>query len=78
MRGFRVMAESAQALQQGFRHHPQCAVELNIGVDVVNGTGSTSKTPSYTKSVSWHHYPDNLGILPLNQAVTLFFHNLYL
>ncbi|MEX4928087.1 DUF1869 domain-containing protein, partial [Klebsiella pneumoniae] len=19
--------------------------------------GSTSKTPSYTKSVSWHHYP---------------------
>ncbi|EGE1247839.1 transposase, partial [Escherichia coli] len=22
--------------------------------------GSTSKTPSYTKSVSWHHYPFSL------------------
>ena len=32
-------AASAQALQQRFRHHPQCAVELNIGVDAVNGTG---------------------------------------
>ncbi|PJF73042.1 transposase, partial [Escherichia coli] len=21
--------------------------------------GSTSKTPSYTKSVSWHHYQNN-------------------
>ena len=30
---FRVMAESAQALQQGFRHHPQCAVELNVSVN---------------------------------------------
>ncbi|WP_244587995.1 tail fiber assembly protein, partial [Escherichia coli] len=27
--------------------------------------GSTSKTPSYTKSVSWHHYPE-LGPLPEN------------
>ena len=32
-------AASAQALQQRFCHYPQCAVELNIGVDVVNGTG---------------------------------------
>ncbi|WP_214671878.1 hypothetical protein, partial [Escherichia coli] len=23
---------------------------------------STSKTPSYTKSVSWHHYPPEEGI----------------
>ncbi|EBT4377202.1 hypothetical protein C1C30_004499 [Salmonella enterica subsp. enterica serovar Bredeney] len=23
--------------------------------------GSTSKTPSYTKSVSWHHYPGREG-----------------
>ncbi len=38
MRGFRVMAESAQALQQRFRHHPQCAVELNVSVNAVNGT----------------------------------------
>ncbi|EHW38200.1 hypothetical protein ECDEC9B_3101 [Escherichia coli DEC9B] len=36
---FRVMAESAQALQQRFRHHPQCAVELNVSVNAVNGTG---------------------------------------
>ena len=34
---FRVMAESAQALQQGFRHHPQCAVELNVSVNAMNG-----------------------------------------
>ncbi|EMR94718.1 hypothetical protein C4893_19850, partial [Escherichia coli ONT:H33 str. C48/93] len=30
---------SAQALQHRFCHHPQCAIELNIGVDAVNGTG---------------------------------------
>ena len=32
-------AASAQALQQRFRHHPQCAVELNVSVNAVNGTG---------------------------------------
>ncbi|OWS77856.1 transposase, partial [Escherichia coli] len=26
--------------------------------------GSTSKTPSYTKSVSWHHYPSLTGARP--------------
>ncbi|MCV5597791.1 Bor family protein, partial [Escherichia coli] len=25
---------------------------------------STSKTPSYTKSVSWHHYPFTVGNKP--------------
>ncbi|MDN0357202.1 hypothetical protein FCV92_23245, partial [Escherichia coli] len=23
---------------------------------------STSKTPSYTKSVSWHHHPEGLSV----------------
>uniref|UniRef100_UPI0039C39F48 EscU/YscU/HrcU family type III secretion system export apparatus switch protein n=1 Tax=Escherichia coli TaxID=562 RepID=UPI0039C39F48 len=27
--------------------------------------GSTSKTPSYTKSVSWHHYQPHLSPIPL-------------
>ncbi|MDR9968910.1 hypothetical protein [Enterobacter hormaechei] len=27
---------------------------------------STSKTPSYTKSVSWQHHPDPLPVLILN------------
>ncbi|MDZ6553020.1 hypothetical protein U4W01_02700, partial [Escherichia coli] len=26
--------------------------------------GSTSKTPSYTKSVSWHHYPNGIPERP--------------
>ncbi len=30
---------SAQALQHRFCHHPQCAVELNVGIDAVNGPG---------------------------------------
>src|SRR5699024_12393130 len=30
---------SAQALQQRFCHHTQCAVEPNVRVDAVNGTG---------------------------------------
>ena len=30
---------SAHALQQCFCHHPQRPVELNVGVDAVNGTG---------------------------------------
>ncbi|WP_434087077.1 hypothetical protein [Escherichia coli] len=30
-------AASAQALQQRFCHYPQCAVELNIGVDAASG-----------------------------------------
>ncbi|MBW1069141.1 hypothetical protein KX730_23250, partial [Escherichia coli] len=28
--------------------------------------GSTSKTPSYTKSVSWHHYRKRLALKSLN------------
>ena len=30
---------SAHTLQQRFRHHPQCAIELDVGVDTVNGAG---------------------------------------
>ena len=30
---------SAQALQQRFCHHPQRPVELNVGIDAVNGPG---------------------------------------
>ena len=30
---------SAHTLQQCFCHHPQCAIELNVRVDAVNGTG---------------------------------------
>ncbi|MGC9910463.1 hypothetical protein P4I52_21175, partial [Escherichia coli] len=28
--------------------------------------GSTSKTPSYTKSVSWHHYPNGDGCVTIS------------
>ncbi len=28
---------SAQALQHRFCHHPQCAIELNVGINAVNG-----------------------------------------
>ncbi|EQS89343.1 hypothetical protein G822_01228 [Escherichia coli HVH 164 (4-5953081)] len=30
---------SAQALQHRFCHHPQCAIELNVGINAVNGPG---------------------------------------
>ncbi|WP_262159010.1 fimbrial protein, partial [Escherichia coli] len=30
--------------------------------------GSTSKTPSYTKSVSWHHYPDTTVSIPITAS----------
>ncbi len=30
---------SAQALQHRFCHHPQCTVELNVGINAVNGPG---------------------------------------
>ena len=30
---------SAHALQQRFCHHPQRPVELNVGIDAVNGPG---------------------------------------
>ena len=30
---------SAHALQQRFCHHPQCTVELNVGINAVNGPG---------------------------------------
>ncbi|EHU31972.1 hypothetical protein ECDEC2A_1372 [Escherichia coli DEC2A] len=30
---------SAHALQQRFCHHPQCAIELNVGINAVNGPG---------------------------------------
>ncbi|MCO1262182.1 hypothetical protein MLE99_22210, partial [Escherichia coli] len=41
--------------------------------------GSTSKTPSYTKSVSWHHYPElnvNLAIAHLPLLCAISFMNL--
>ncbi|MEK8989807.1 hypothetical protein P2R32_21705, partial [Escherichia coli] len=29
---------------------------------------STSKTPSYTKSVSWQHHPLGLAVMPMVEA----------
>ena len=31
---------SAHALQHRFCHHPQCAIELNVGINAVNGPGN--------------------------------------
>ncbi|PPV98183.1 transposase, partial [Escherichia coli] len=32
---------------------------------------STSKTPSYTKSVSWQHHPNLLGIILTSQLISV-------
>ncbi|MGK2690066.1 hypothetical protein ACSJIR_01790, partial [Escherichia coli] len=38
--------------------------------------GSTSKTPSYTKSVSWHHYPiKDLQSKAPDKNIVIFTHN---
>ena len=47
---------SAHALQQCFCHHPQRPVELNVGVDAVNGTGmDTFSSGTATGNPAFQH-----------------------
>ncbi|HAN7628609.1 TPA: transposase domain-containing protein [Escherichia coli] len=62
---------SAQALQQRFCHHPQCAVELNIGVDAVNGTGvDTFPSGTATGNSAFQHILLN-GLISTPQVLTV-------
>ena len=47
---------SAQALQQRFCHHPQRPVELNVGIDAVNGPGmDTFSSGTATGNPAFQH-----------------------
>lgn len=47
---------SAHTLQQCFCHHPQCAIELNVRVDAVNGTGvDTFSSGTATGNSAFQH-----------------------
>lgn len=71
---------SAQALQHRFCHHPQCAIELNVGINAVNGPGmdtfsfcTATGNPAFPAviSVRWRPGSENIRKYRLSRVIAV-------